>query len=49
MINEIKQIIDTIESPHPTQDEKHMDYIPDSEMLQNVLKDLKADLKKEQS
>ncbi len=42
MITEIKQIIETIESPHPTKDENHMDYIPDSEMLQNVLKDLKA-------
>ena len=42
MIHELKQIIETIESPHPTKDEKHMDYIPDSEMLQNVLKDLKA-------
>ena len=42
MINQIKKIIDTIDSPHPTKDENHMDYIPDSEMLQNVLKDLKA-------
>ena len=42
MIYQIKQIIETIERPHPTKDENHMDYIPDSEMLQNVLKDLKA-------
>ena len=42
MINQIKQIIETIERPHPTKDENHMDYIPDSEILQNVIKDLKA-------